>query len=88
MSVILNISQAYSSPPAAPTMAPHASPALSPFEDSVEFSGAAQALADAVGSSSLRLAQIRAIRAEIASGTYETPERIEGTVRRLLDVIA
>ncbi len=38
--------------------------------------------------SSLRQARVRAVRAEIGNGTYETPERINGTVDRLLDVIA
>jgi len=55
--------------------------------DSVEISPRARALARASEASSLRLARTRAIRAEIANGTYETPERIEGTVNHLLDVI-
>lgn len=38
--------------------------------------------------SSFRTAWLRAIRAEISDGTYETPERINGTVDRLLDVLA
>ncbi len=36
---------------------------------------------------SFRRARARAIRVEIESGAYETPERIRGTVERLLDVI-
>ena len=32
-------------------------------------------------------AQYKAIRAEIENGTFVTPERIHGTVERLLDVI-
>lgn len=90
MSVILNITQAYSSSAgAAPMASTQGTSAISStLEDSVEISGAARALTEAVEASSLRIAQIRAIRAEIADGTYETHERIEGTVRRLLDVIA
>lgn len=38
--------------------------------------------------SSFRLAMVNAIRARIADGTYETSERINGTVDRLLDVLA
>lgn len=38
--------------------------------------------------SSFRLAMVNAIRARIADGTYETPECINGTVDRLLDVLA
>ncbi len=37
--------------------------------------------------SSLRRAKLAAVREQIALGTYETPERISGTVHRLLDVI-
>ncbi len=36
--------------------------------------------------SSMRRARIRAIQAEIESGTYETAERISGTVDRLLAI--
>jgi anti-sigma28 factor (negative regulator of flagellin synthesis) len=46
-----------------------------------------RALAHAVEESSLRIARTRAIRAEIESGTYETPARIAATAARVLDVI-
>jgi len=55
--------------------------------DSVELSRFGRALARAVDLSSFSVARTRAIRAQIESGTYETPERINGTVARLLDVI-
>lgn len=91
MSIILNIAQSYPTTPGIPappqtTHAPSARAYLA--EDSVEFSLVARSLSEAVESSSMRLAQIRALRAEIESGTYETPHRLETTVRRLLDVIA
>ena len=57
------------------------------YRDSVEISPSANALARASEESSLRLARTRAIRAEIENGTYETRERIEGTVKHLLDII-
>jgi len=60
----------------------------SSWEDTVEFSPAARALARGLEESSFRTARLRAIRAEIAAGTYETQARIEGTVARLLDVLA
>jgi len=41
-----------------------------------------------VEQSSFSLARTRAIRAEIEAGTFETRARIDGTVDRLLDVIA
>jgi hypothetical protein len=36
----------------------------------------------------LRVTRIARLRAEIADGTFETPQRIEGTVNRLLEVLA
>ena len=56
--------------------------------DTVEISPTARAMAGAAEKSSLRLARTRAIRAEIENGTYETPERIERTAARLLDLLA
>ena len=53
----------------------------------VQRARADSALADAVLDSSFRIARTRAIRAEIINRTYETPERIDKTVERLLDVI-
>lgn len=49
------------------------------------FSGALRRI---VEQSSKRQARLRAIQADIEYGIYETPERISGTVDRLLDVIA
>ena len=59
-----------------------------PRPDRVELSRFNSALERAVDKSSLSIARTRAIRAEIANGTYETPARINGTAERLLDVIA
>ena len=42
-------------------------------------------MARAAAESTMRLAQINAIRSEIQDGMYETPERIRGTVDRLLN---
>jgi hypothetical protein len=36
----------------------------------------------------MRQARVRALQTEIEGGDFETPERISGTVERLLDVIA
>jgi anti-sigma28 factor (negative regulator of flagellin synthesis) len=90
MSIILNIAQAYTTTPGThtPPKTTHAPTALAYLaEDSVEFSRAARSLNESMESSSMRLAQINAVRAEIANGTYETPERLEATASRLLDVI-
>ncbi len=53
----------------------------------VAFSAESIALADAAEASSLRLARHQAIREEIAAGTYLTPQRIDATIDRLLDVL-
>jgi hypothetical protein len=52
--------------------------------DPVEFSRMGRILASALENSSLRQARIQAIRTQIAEGTFETPERIAGTVDRLI----
>ena len=89
MSLIINISQAYPSvPPIAPPT-PRANAARIAanryLSDAAELSHTT--LRKVVALSSLRIATTTAIRAEIEAGTYETPQRIEGTVERLLDVI-
>ena len=53
--------------------------------DTVEFSPLGRAMAQAAAESTMRLAQLSAIRSEIQNGTYETPARIQGTVARLLE---
>ena len=90
--MIINISS--TCPPAAispasrpqPTAPPH--PARNSDGDTLELSRRAEAVARAAERSSLQIARSRAIRAEIEAGTYETAERINGTVARILDVIA
>ena len=62
-------------------------PATEVREDTVEFSPESAALARAAASSSFRIARIHAVRADIAQGVYETPERVSVTAHRLLDVI-
>lgn len=61
-------------------------PAALDAKDTVEFSERAAALARAVAESSFRLARAVAIREAIHNDAYETPERIDVTVERLLDV--
>ncbi len=36
---------------------------------------------------SFRLARLRAVRSEIEAGTYETKERVQGAVGRLIDIL-
>ena len=91
MSEIINIGNVY--PPSAytgstPTSHSRHDPAGAvPTKDTVEISRFSRTAFDLVEQSSLNVAKARAIRTEIAEGTYETPDRIRGTVDRLLDVI-
>ncbi len=55
--------------------------------DPVEFSRIGRMLAGATETSSLRMAKIQALRAEIADGTFETQERIDGTVDRIIQML-
>lgn len=57
-------------------------------EDTVELSQVGMVLARAVEESGFRIARARAVRAAIDTGAYETAERIDGTVKRLLDVLS
>lgn len=92
MSAIVNVGSTPAILPFSSTSARTAtaseSTALSNRADVVEFSPLGRALARAAELSSLSLAKVRAIREEIANGTYETPQRINGTVSRLIDVLA
>ena len=62
-------------------------PTGSPVEDTVELSPAGIALSRADVQSRLRIARISEIRAEIRAGTFLTPERIDGTIERLLEIL-
>ncbi len=94
MNSIINIGPSHSYPlvrPASPkTAIAEGIEALPRIQgDSVEFSNKIDLPlpAEVMSRVSLRLAKTNAIRAEIDAGTYETPERIRGTVERLLDII-
>lgn len=58
-----------------------------PCTDQVEISPAAQAAVDAAERGEMRQSLISRIRSEIAAGTYETPDKLNGAVDRLLDEI-
>lgn len=90
--MIINVGNTYPSVRLSPTALPRpvsSTPTTRSInDDRIKVSSFGDALTRAVETSSLRIAQTRAIRAEIVAGTYETPERIHGTVERILDVIA
>ncbi|MCY2962254.1 MAG: flagellar biosynthesis anti-sigma factor FlgM [Planctomycetota bacterium] len=68
-------------PPAAPA-------AFVAPRDEVEISSAARMLDAASRSPGVREQRLEQIRAAIASGTYETPEKLESAVDRLLASLA
>ena len=90
MSAIINIGSVHMLPPSAPAVVPmrssHPSVDRTACEDGTT-SRFGRTLVQAIEQSSLSIARARALRAEIQSGVFETPERIDGTIERLLDVI-
>jgi len=62
-------------------------PTGSPVQDTVELSPAGLALSRAEVRSCVRRARILDIRAEIKAGAFLTPERVDGTVERLLEIL-
>lgn len=90
MSSIIDISNAYPIPttPKTNSVAARTSEAISPQqEDSIEISNIGRSLANANDISSLNQARLQAVRMEIEKGTFETPERIHGTVDRLIQFL-
>lgn len=55
--------------------------------DRVEISPAAEAALQAAETGAIRQDLVNRIRAEIAAGTYETPEKLDAALDRLLDEI-
>jgi len=58
-----------------------------PVQDTVELSPTGIAFSRADVQSRLRIVRIDEIRAEIKAGTFLTPERVDGTVERLLEIL-
>lgn len=77
----------YSGTQAAPQSEPASRAEALGETDPVEFSRLGRLLAGDGDLSSLRAAKLRAIRAQIEEGTYETPQRINGTVDRLMAIL-
>lgn len=61
--------------------------AQEPIADEVQISDAARLAEQAGGAADIRYDRVAEIRAQIAAGTYETPEKLEIAVSRLLDEI-
>lgn len=65
-----------------------ASDLKAPIADRVEFSQEGLTLSRAVTDSTRRIMRIAAIRDEIRAGTYETTQRVEGAVDRILKLLS
>lgn len=63
-------------------------PQPSPIVDELQISDVARLVEQAHQLPDIRLERVEAIRAEIAAGTYETPEKLEIAISRLLDELA
>lgn len=59
-----------------------------PIRDEVNISDAARLMEQVHQTPDIRQDRVNSIRAQIASGTYETPEKLDLAVSRLLDEIA
>jgi len=78
-----------------PINAPHGHRPAQPAErtgatqitDEVEISPAARQAEASQSAGEVRQDRVQSIRAQIAEGTYETPEKLEIAVARLLDEI-
>ena len=66
---------------------PHSRPDSTPISDEVEISEAARLVDQARQVPEVRQDRIDAIRTQLAQGTYETQEKLEIAVERLLDEI-
>jgi negative regulator of flagellin synthesis FlgM len=56
--------------------------------DQIDISPAAQAAARAAESGEIRHSLVNQIRAQIADGSYETPDKLDVALDRLLDEVA
>jgi negative regulator of flagellin synthesis FlgM len=70
-----------------PTQAPSGAASLQDV-DQLDLSPEAEFVAQARDLPEIREDRVAAIRAQIASGTYETPEKLDVALSRLLDEIA
>lgn len=62
-------------------------PAANRGVDRVEISAAAQEASQAAEAGGIRHDLVNSIRNQIAAGTYETPEKMDAALTRLLDEI-
>ena len=68
-------------------ISPPADRTASPIRDELHISDAARLAEESQNVSDARQARIGDIRAQIAAGTYETPDKLDAAMNRLLDEI-
>ena len=66
---------------------PAARPEETAIKDELNISDAARFIEQARGAPEIRQERVDSIRVQIANGTYETPEKLDIAVDRLLDEI-
>jgi negative regulator of flagellin synthesis FlgM len=66
---------------------PNTRPQQTSIQDEVQISDAARLVEAVHQVPDIRHDRVAAIRAQIAAGTYETPEKLEIAIERLLDEI-
>lgn len=71
--------------PVGPTRSKAAASQAASVSDTVEISSAGMLAAKIHGSQGVRTDLVQRVKEQIAAGTYETPERVDATVDRLMD---
>lgn len=71
--------------PVGPAKPGSAAPQAADISDTVEISTAGMLAAKLQGSEGVRTDLVQRVKEQIAAGTFETPERIDATVDRLMD---
>jgi negative regulator of flagellin synthesis FlgM len=79
--------QSIGSPHGVQASKPAALPESAPIRDELEISDAARLMEQTQGIPDIRQDRVDAIRAQLAEGTYETQEKLEIALERLLDEI-
>jgi len=79
--------QAVGAPHHARLATPVEAPSASPIRDELQISEAARLIEQAQNLPGVREDRVASIRAQIAAGTYETPEKLDVALERLLDEV-
>lgn len=83
----LHGAQSISSPHSSRAVSPPATSSSRPIQDEVQISDAAQYVEQVRNLPDIRQDRVDQIRAQIAAGTYETDEKMQAALGRLLDEI-